>query len=232
MARKTVAAPTKSRTMIPQSWLVHRIHDAALADALRNYARGVLVDIGCGEKPYSSMTEGLVDSHYGLDYPGSKHSSQMVDLFATARATALRSNSVDTILCTFVLEHLSEPACALAEMYRILAPQGHILLSAPQFWHTHEAPRDYYRYTQYGIEYLMSQAGFTVLSVIPLSGFVVTFAQELVYYLIGMTHPKLRFMTRMLCWALQRFAYPLSYIDRTQRFAWAHLAIARKDERD
>lgn len=39
------------------NWLVHRIHDQELERALRNYANGVLVDIGCGcgKKPYAAM---------------------------------------------------------------------------------------------------------------------------------------------------------------------------------
>ena len=41
-----------------RNWLVHRIHDAALKEALGKYARGVLVDIGCGERPIHCYGEG------------------------------------------------------------------------------------------------------------------------------------------------------------------------------
>lgn len=66
------------------NWLVHCIHDAALDIALRQYASGILLDIGCGEKPYRTLTEGLVTTHLGLEHPESIHSKQQVDVFGTA----------------------------------------------------------------------------------------------------------------------------------------------------
>ena len=106
------------------NWLVHRIHDRALSDALHQYGAGVLLDIGCGEKPYRTLTRDVVSQHVGLDHPESLHSGNHVNLFATAYQTAVASNSVDTILCTAVLEHLERPQAAICEMYRILSREG------------------------------------------------------------------------------------------------------------
>lgn len=211
-----------------QNWLVHRIHDAVFREVLQSYAMGVLLDIGCGEKPYRNLTGGLVSNHFGLDHPGSFHNITEVDIFANAHATGLANNSIDTILCTFVLEHLEDPQNAIKEIYRILKPGGYVILSAPLFWHLHEEPRDFYRYTQYGIKHLLSTACLEVVEVKPLAGFIVTFAQELVYFLIRVRRGPARYPVAALQWTVQALAYLLNYWDRSYEFTWAYIGVARK----
>lgn len=213
------------------NWLIHRLHDAVLGDKLNRYARGLLLDIGCGEKPYRGLTQGRVAHHLGLDHPGSLHSKQWVDIFSTACEIGLADDSVDTILCTFALEHLETPQLSVHEMYRVLKVGGYAILSAPLFWHVHEAPRDFYRYTKYGLDYLLTTAGFEVVDIQPLSGFVVTFGQELAYFLKCFRRGPFKYLRAALQWAIQLMAYELNPWDRSHEFTWAYLAVARKAER-
>lgn len=215
-----------------RNWLVHRIHDAALEKALQQYAKGVLLDIGCGEKPYQTMTEGLVIKHVGLDHPGSLHSKSQVDIFGTAYETGLADKSVDTVLCTWVLEHLERPYDAINEMHRILKPVGHVILTAPLFWHLHEEPRDFYRYTKYGLKYLFEKNGFEVVKLKALSGFCVTFGQELVYYMWrfrrgGKLNP-LWWIIPVIGTIIQGVCYLLNKIDHSEQFTWGYLVVVRK----
>ena len=210
------------------NWLVHRIHHTTLTDAISRYASGILLDIGCGEKPYQALTHGLVSAHLGLDHPGSLHDKQQVDIFGTAYETGLADNSVDTVLCTVVMEHLERPQDALYEMHRILKPGGHVILSAPLFWHLHEEPRDFYRYTKYGLAHLFTTAGLEIIEIKPLAGFVVTFGQELVYFLNTFRRGPLRLPVRVVQSAIQLLAYGLNRWDRSSDFTWAYLAIAQK----
>ena len=210
------------------NWLVHRIHDKALAEALNQYAHGILLDIGCGEKPYQQLTKNLVSLHIGLDHPNSLHSKQQVDIFGTAYETGLATNSVDTVLCTVVLEHLERPQDAINEIYRVLRPNGYVILSAPLFWHLHEEPRDFYRYTKYGLAHLFQTAGLEVIQINPLSGFIVTFSQELVYILIGLRRGLLRYPIAILQSLIQQIAFWLNRWDKSHRFTWAYLVVARK----
>jgi len=210
------------------NWLVHSIHDAALTAAINKYANGVLLDIGCGEKPYRTLTDGRVTAHLGLDHPGSLHSKKRVDIFGTAYETGLADNSVDTVLCTVVIEHLERPQDALCEMYRILKPGGHVILSAPLFWHLHEEPRDFYRYSKYGLAHLFTTAGFEIVEIKPLAGFVVTFGQELVYFLNYFRRGPLRLPVSIVQSGIQLLAYGLNRWDRSSGFTWAYLAIGRK----
>jgi len=210
------------------SWLVHRIHDAALEDRLARFARGTLLDVGCGEKPYAPLTAPHVDRHIGLDHPATQHATGAVDLFAVAYETGLADASIDTVLCTSVLEHLEEPGRAVEEMARVLKPGGHLILSAPQYWHLHEAPRDFYRFTRHGLEHLLAGAGLDVLEVAPLAGFTVTFFQEAAYF-VRPTERRWTWWPRKLAAdAFLQLGWWAHRWDRSYRYAWAHLAVARK----
>jgi hypothetical protein len=55
-------------------------------------------------------------------------------------------------------------------MARMLAPGGLLVASTRQAWRTHSAPHDYFRYTRYGLEHLLGQAGFQPERLLPLGG--------------------------------------------------------------
>jgi SAM-dependent methyltransferase len=58
------------------------------------------------------------------------------------------SDSYDVIVCTQVLEHVPNPFAAVAELHRILKPDGRLLLTVPACFPYHAVPRDYWRFTQ------------------------------------------------------------------------------------
>ena len=212
------------------NWLVHRITTESLTRQLRRYASGVLVDVGCGIKPYAQLTKGIVERHIGVDHSETKHELSNIDVIASCYDTTLSDGSADTVLCTFVLEHLERPHDALREIHRILKPEGYLILGAPLFWHLHEEPRDFYRYTKYGLAHLLAEAGFEVVEIQPLSGFIVTFSQELCFYLEGFTGRLVRYPLNAVQFLLQWVAYRLHHLgkDRATRFTWAYLAVAKK----
>lgn len=210
------------------NWLVHRIHDSYLEPRIHRYAKGILLDVGCGDKPYEIMTRGYAQSHIGLDHPQTQHSSDQIDIFGTAYEIGLSDSSVNTILCTVVLEHLERPQNAITEMYRILSPGGYLLLSAPQCWHLHEEPRDFFRYTKYGLDHLLKTSGFEVVEQIPLSGFIVTFGQEFCYLLNYFRSSVLKPLVTSIQWLVQTTALVLNRWDTSYSFTWAYLTVAKK----
>jgi SAM-dependent methyltransferase len=209
-------------------WLGYTIHDNALGEFLVKYASGVLIDIGCGEKPYAALTQGLVTKHVGVDHPDTQHARDRIDVFATAYQTTLPDASADTVLCTVVLEHLERPQDAIREMFRILKPGGCVILSAPFFWHLHEAPRDFFRYSRCGLEYLFNDAAFQIVELKPLSGFIVTFGLELCYFLERFNRRPFGLLFRLVQRFIQSTAYLLNRWDRSTGFSWAHMVVARK----
>ncbi len=188
------------------------------------------MDVGCGVKPYAPLAKGIVRRHVGVDHPATAHPPSGIDVFATAYATGLRDACADTVLSTFVLEHLERPEEALREVRRILKPGGRLLLAAPLFWHLHEEPRDFFRFTRYGLAHLLSAAGLEVVEIEPLSGFITTFAQEICYYIEGrggrlLRHP-LRWIQVLLQWGASRIRR--AGRDGRHEFTWAYIAVARK----
>lgn len=212
------------------NWLVHRIAVESLSRELPRFAGGVLVDVGCGAKPYSTLTQGIVTRHIGVDHSETKHGLGNIDVIASCYDTTLPDASADTVLCTFVLEHLERPQDAVREMHRLLKPGGYLILAAPLFWHLHEEPRDFYRYTKYGLTHLFTTAGFDVVEIKALSGFIVTFAQALCYYVDGRGGRLLRYPVRLLQFLLQWSAYRLHRLgkDRAHGFTWAYLVVGKK----
>lgn len=67
-------------------------------------------------------------------------------------------NSIDSILCISVLEHVEEPSKAVKEIYRSLKPGGYCFIQVPFIYYYHPMAgyyKDYYRFTRDGLEYLL-----------------------------------------------------------------------------
>lgn len=211
------------------NWLVHRIFLEHLRRAAEQYAGGELVDVGCGRKPWREVFAPYVEAYTGVDHADTQHDIEFADVVADAYHTTLANESADTVVSLAVLEHLEEPSAALQEMHRLLRPGGYLILTAPLFWHVHEAPRDFYRYTPDGLRHLLAQAGLEVVEVTPMSGFWVTFLQEMCYWLEPKSRRRLlRFPVNCAMWALQQVGWWIHPYDASSDFSWMHLAVARR----
>jgi Methyltransferase domain. len=104
-----------------------------------------------------------------------------VDIIGDAVATGLPTESAETVLMSQVLEHLEDPLAALREANRLLVAEGHLILSTDFAWHQHEAPRDFFRFSPFGLEYLLQASGFVLVSQKPVCGTWLTICQEVAY---------------------------------------------------
>jgi SAM-dependent methyltransferase len=87
----------------------------------------------------------------------------MIDIVGDIQnMTTIDAGTFDTVYSSQVLEHVPDPLKALQEIYRVLVPGGHAIVSVPLFNGLHEEPHDYFRYTPYGLKYLMEKAGFKI----------------------------------------------------------------------
>jgi hypothetical protein len=74
---------------------------------------------------------------------------------------------------------------ALGEMKRVLKVGGRLLLTAPQTWPMHLVPRDYYRFTRHGLEWMLGRTGLVVERIEPCGGAFATIGQ---YLALGAFH--------------------------------------------
>ncbi|HEY5952018.1 MAG TPA: class I SAM-dependent methyltransferase [Kofleriaceae bacterium] len=140
------------QTFASASWLSSWWLQRAM-ESTRPYARGILLDVGCGVAPYRGFYS--VDRHITCDWPGTVHDRRDIDVYASADALPFARACCDTVLCTEVLEHLKQPAVAIAEAARVLRPGGHLILSVPFLYGIHEQPVDFFRFTEHGLRALL-----------------------------------------------------------------------------
>ena len=136
-------------------------------EAIDNHARGNVLDIGCGNKPYQPLFDKAA-SYYGCDVIQS--SEHNVDLLCLSTDIPLPDESFETVFSTQVLEHVEDHLAMLKEAYRLLKPGGKVIVSAPMVWEHHEVPYDFFRFTRYGLMYIFERAGFVNIDVKPNGG--------------------------------------------------------------
>jgi SAM-dependent methyltransferase len=137
-----------------------------------------VLDAGAGDAPYREL---FAHTDYTTtDWTRSVHAgARAADIVAPLDDLPLEDASVDAVLCTQVLEHVESPAAVLAELHRVLRPGGCIWLTAPLVWPLHEEPYDFFRYTPYSLERLLTSAGFSDVEIAPRNGYFATVAQLL-----------------------------------------------------
>lgn len=208
--------------------LVYRTFEAALGDAAARYARGRMIDVGGGRKPWQPIFAAYVSEHVCVDHVEKEGvRGPTVDVVATAYDVPLPRSEAQTVLLTEVLEHLERPADAVAECFRLLEPGGHIIATTPLFWPVHDA-RDFYRYTPSGLRYLFETAGFEVVELRPLGGLWSTVAIEVSYGLQRYRRPWSAPAVDATCVSLQWLAKHVERVDNQPKFSWNHLIVGRR----
>ncbi len=82
----------------------------------------------------------------------------------------LVNSSVDTIILTDVLEHISKPHNLIAEISRIMRDGGRLILGVPFLYWLHEEPYDFHRYTKYQLMELCVNNSLKIISIQEVGG--------------------------------------------------------------
>ncbi len=217
-------------------WIVNRMIAKELKRIFPAYLSGRLIDIGCGDKPLAGLAAPYVSCHVGIDHAETQHRKNNIDIFAPCYDIPVDDASFDCALCTAVLEHLEEPGKAIAECSRILKLGGVAICTAPFIWNLHEEPRDFFRFSKYGLAYLFETNGFKILELKALAGFWVTGSIALTHYLWKFRRKKgwasvfkpLFTLIPPFTLMIQAAAYLLDHLDKREEWTWMHLVVAQK----
>lgn len=134
-------------------------------------AKGRLLDVGCGDKPYAHLFTAYVSEYVGIEHEASfaetaaSQSERKPDLYYDGKRLPFEDGSFDTVLNVQVLEHTPHPGPLVLEMGRVLKEDGLLILSAPFQFRLHEEPHDYFRYSPHGLRILCEAAGLQILEI-------------------------------------------------------------------
>ena len=114
-----------------------------------------ILDFGAGSSPYDFL------------FPNAKYLKADIttetapDLLITDGGDVEETDeSFEVVLSTQVLEHVYDPQKYLREAYRLLKPQGKLLLALPCLYEDHKCPNDYQRWMRQGLERDLTNIGF------------------------------------------------------------------------
>lgn len=152
---------------------------------------GILLDIGCGVKPYYRIFKNHVTRYIGLDYKESINveeletitsTNRMPDIWGNAIFLPIKSNSVNTVFTSMVLEHINEPEFFIKEIFRILKPEGKLILTTVQSYPLHHDKYDFFRFTKHGIKYLFEKNNLQIISIKQNGRFFVHIGEMIVHF--------------------------------------------------
>ena len=123
---------------------------------------GRVLDVGCGNRPYEQLFDASEYVGLEIDTPENRL-TKTADVYYSGTVFPFEPNSFDSVVCNQVFEHIFEPEAFLREIGRVLKNQGRLLLTVPFVWDEHEQPRDFGRYSSFGLRALLSRNGFEVL---------------------------------------------------------------------
>ncbi len=78
---------------------------------------------------------------------------------APIEATGLRDGVADLVLVPNLVHHVADQQALFAEMARIIRPGGRVYVFEPTVRELHQMPDDYLRYTPFGMQRVLREAG-------------------------------------------------------------------------
>lgn len=211
-------------TLTPSSFTLLQ----ALRSLFQKYAGGRLLDVGAGRLAYRFLLKDYCTEYFSTDVSWKRGK---IDFITDIQNMAIRRESFNTVFCTQVLEHIPEPGRAIDEIYRVLAPNGLLILSVPHLSHLHNKPDDYYRFTKYGLEHMLKQASFEILHMQPAGGllsflgFIPTTVLVNLFYGIPVLGSAAMFISKLLT---RVFVFLDNRLEKRKIYALNYVVVAKK----
>lgn len=201
---------------------------AAFAKAIGPIATAL--DVGGGRSPYRRYFDANRYLAFDLFNPST-------DTVADACAIPLDGGAVDLVVLTEVLEHIPTPALALDEIWRVLKPGGHFLLTVPFLWGVHEHV-DVTRWTEEGLAQFLQDHNFSVVQVKKRGGIfsvIGAFINQIPLQLFGPLGTHKSLLHTILYLGLWLMSLPMAWLlstldrfDHAKKFTLGYCVLAQK----
>jgi SAM-dependent methyltransferase len=136
-----------------------------LREAIVNYVKWAIERFPY-EEPILDTCAGWEPNFYQPLFPGKKYIKQdmqdfnppCIDILCDiADMDPIPDESIGLVLNCESLEHIQYPQKAINEIYRVLRPDGLLILTTVMHFKIHRAPKDYWRFAPDGIEFLLNR---------------------------------------------------------------------------
>ena len=121
------------------------------------------MDLGCGTALHRPVLDALGYRYYGVDFWGDGAQD-----YVDAHALPVADATFDLILAIALLEHLAEPAIAMAEMARVLKPGGYAIGTVAFLEPFHD--NSFFHFSPLGLQAALQTAGLEVESIMVIRG--------------------------------------------------------------
>jgi SAM-dependent methyltransferase len=158
--------------------------------------QGHVLDVGAGESPWKDWLPGNC-SYHAIDVPNSDEfgmTSGRNDglIYFDGRNIPFPASTFDGVLCIEVLEHAKDPEPLLADIARVMKPEGLLLLTVPWSARCHHRPHDYHRFTKEQLGILLSRTGFVAIEILERGSDVGAIANKLTVLALRMLKPSFK----------------------------------------
>ncbi len=137
--------------------------------------KGKLLDLGCGKVPLYGAYKNFIVENICVDWNNSLHKNQYLDFEVDLnKKLPFADEEFDTVILSDVLEHIMHPKNLLEEVRRILKNDGKLLMNVPFYYQIHEAPYDFFRYTQYALKMFAEGLNFEITQLEVKGGIIAT----------------------------------------------------------
>ena len=235
---KRLSEKLKYCPLHPQ-WHIFR-HEKKQFKIISKQLDGNILDIGCGHQNITKFIN--PESEYtGLDYytTSTEWYGSTPDIYGDALQLPVHTNTFDSILLLDVLEHLEDPDLCIQEIHRVLRPKGKLIIQVPFVYPLHDAPRDFQRWTIYGLQKLAKKHAFKVTDTTTLGTISETCAlivnigaSKMILEWLDRRHPLsvLIFflpiqiiLTNITAWILSPFCTRSYFMPNGQRMTWTKI---------
>jgi hypothetical protein len=113
-----------------------------------------LLNVGSGGEIFDLIKNIRFKSVLSIDIDKSRNPDKVIDVCDEDFIQKIDFKPNCIVVCE-VIEHLKNPFLAIKNLETVLDKDGYLILSSPFILGIHDAPNDYFRYTEYGLKLLL-----------------------------------------------------------------------------